>query len=210
MRRALRTGMSVRREFVVFARKAATAPDFPLSDLPGRGGRMDLVARCICNALWVSHNLRRDTRIHIVAYGRPNPPICITFDGKTLKKVSPDERNIASWIKKALGSMMDGERANPGIEVRKIGFQELIRELGAEGRFFYVMHERGKDVEEVEIKEKPVFVLGDHIGLPKKEESFVERFPHEKVSLGNISYLTSQCITIIHYILDRKALKGSW
>ena len=195
--------MSVKREFVVFARKATTAPDFPLNDLPGKGGRMDLVARCICNALWISHDLRRDTRIHIIAYGRPNPPLCITFDGSTLRRVSPDERNIASWIRKALKAE-SGRKANPGITVKKRGFQELVKELEAEGKFFYVMHERGRSIDDVEIHENPVFILGDHIGLPKKEESFVERFPHEKLSLGNISYLTSQCITIIHYILDKK------
>jgi tRNA pseudouridine-54 N-methylase len=32
----------------------------------------------------------------------------------------------------------------------------------------------------------------------------VERFAHEKISLGPISYLASHCITILHYELDKR------
>jgi len=187
---------------VLYARKAVTSPDFSLDDLPGSGGRMDLVARCVCSALWISHGLRRDACIHIAAYGRPNPPVVISFYGDKLRNVSPDERNIASWIKISLAS----KRKNPGIAVRRgLSFQKLIEELASSGNFFYILHEDGVPVEDVDLKADAVFVLGDHLGIPRKEEKFVERFPHEKISLGNISYLASQCITIIHYELDRRS-----
>lgn len=187
------------KQFILYARKTVTSPDFSLDDLPGSGGRMDLVARCICNALWISHDLRRDTCIHVVAYGSPNPPVIISFYGDRLRNVSPDERNIAAWIKKALAR----KSKNPGINIRKLSFQQLVEELASEGKFFYVLHEEGTDIARVEIKENPVFVLGDHIGLPRKEEKFVERFGHEKISLGTTSYLASQCITVLHYELDK-------
>jgi len=58
------------------------------------------------------------------------------------------------------------------------------------------------------LKEDSVFVLGDHLGLPKKEEMFVARFEHEKISLGTTSYLASQCITVLHYELDKKMKPG--
>ncbi|MCW3132964.1 MAG: tRNA (pseudouridine(54)-N(1))-methyltransferase TrmY [Methanophagales archaeon] len=188
------------KQFILYARKAVTSPDFSLDDLPGSGGRMDLVARCICNALWISHDLRRDSCIHVVACGSPNPPVVISFYGNRLRDVSPDERNIAAWTKKALAR----KRKNPGITIRKLSFQQLIEELASsEGNFFYILHEKGRDIARVKLKENPVFVLGDHIGLPKKEEKFVERFEHEKISLGTTSYLASQCITVLHYELDK-------
>lgn len=193
------------RHFIVYARKAVTSPNFSLDDLPGSGGRMDLVARCITSALWISHALRRDSCIHVVAYGRPHPPVVISFYGDSLRDVSPDERNIASWIQKSLAR----EKRNQGITVRKISFQQLIEELAAEGVFFYLLHEKGRDIRDVEPKEDSVFVLGDHVGLPRKEEKFVERFEHEKVSLGTTSYLASQCITVLHYELDRKRKMNS-
>lgn len=192
------------KQIILYARKAVTSPEFSLDDLPGSGGRMDLVARCICNALWISHALRRDTCIHVVANGGPKPPVVISFYGDTLRGVSPDERNIAAWIKIALSK----KRKNPGISIRKISFQQLIAEFTSEGKFLYILHEKGKDISDVALKEDSVFVLGDHIGLPRNEEKFVERFEHVKISLGTTSYLASQCITVLHYELDKQIRQG--
>jgi len=191
------------KQFILYTSKAVTSPDFSLDDLPGSGGRMDLVARCICNALWISHDLRRDSCIHVVACGSPNPPVVISFYGDRLRDVSPDERNIAAWIKKALAK----KRKNPGINIRKLSFQQLVEELASAGNFFYILHEQGRDISEVKLKGDSVFVLGDHIGLPEKEEKFVARFEHDKISLGTTSYLASQCVTVLHYVLDKKQKK---
>jgi tRNA (pseudouridine54-N1)-methyltransferase len=68
----------------------------------------------------------------------------------------------------------------------------------------YVLEEGGKDLKEVEFGENSVFVLGDHVGMPKKTESFALRFG-EKISLGKTPYLAMSCITVINYILDQKA-----
>ncbi|MGB2841705.1 MAG: tRNA (pseudouridine(54)-N(1))-methyltransferase TrmY [Halobacteriota archaeon] len=193
------------KQFILYTNKAVTSPDFSLDDLPGSGGRMDLVARCICNALWISHDLRRDSCIHVVACGSPNPPVVISFYGNMLRDVSPDERNIAAWIKKALAK----KRKNPGISIRKLSFQQLVEELASEGNFFYILHEQGRDISEVKLKVDSVFVLGDHIGLPEKEEKFVAQFEHDKISLGTTSYLASQCVTVLHYELDKKSTKNS-
>ena len=46
--------------------------------------------------------------------------------------------------------------------------------------------------------------LGDHVGLPKKAETFALRYG-EKISLGKQPYLAASCITIINYLLDRQA-----
>ncbi|MGC9443459.1 MAG: tRNA (pseudouridine(54)-N(1))-methyltransferase TrmY [Candidatus Methanospirareceae archaeon] len=192
------------RQFILYAAKAATSPDFSLNDLPGSGGRMDLVARCVGNALWLSHALRRDTCIHIVACGGPHPPVVITFTGERLRGVSPDERNIAAWIQKAVA----GTRQNPGIRVHFIGFQELIEELAADGTFFYILHEGGNELGIRALSADAAFILGDQFGLPPIEEAFVERFAHEKISLGPISYLASHCITILHYELDKRKTTG--
>ena len=192
------------RQFVLYAGTALTSPDFSLDDLPGSGGRMDLVARCVGNALWLSHAVRRDTCIHVVACGEPHPPVVITFAGERLRGVSPDERNIAAWIQKTLA----GTRRNPGIRVRDLRFQELIEELADDGTFFYILHEEGNELGTRALNEDAAFVLGDHLGLPPIEGAFVERFAHEKISLGPISYLASHCITILHYELDRRKAPG--
>ncbi|MDD1748114.1 MAG: hypothetical protein LUQ16_10175, partial [Methanomassiliicoccales archaeon] len=53
----------------------------------------------------------------------------------------------------------------------------------------------------VELGSDPMFVIGDQVGLPKKEEDFVLR-RGRKVSLGGKEYLAAQCVCIINYVLD--------
>ncbi len=67
-----------------------------------------------------------------------------------------------------------------------------------------MLEEGGKDLKDVEFGEKPLFVLGDHVGMPKKTETFALRFG-EKISLGKTPYLAASCITVINYMLDQKA-----
>ena len=68
----------------------------------------------------------------------------------------------------------------------------------------YVLEEGGTNVAELDLAEDGVFVLGDHVGLPRNVERFALRFG-EKISLGKQPYLAASCITIINYLLDRRA-----
>eukprot|EP00754_Rhynchopus_humris_P007894 Rhum_TRINITY_DN13614_c1_g1::Rhum_TRINITY_DN13614_c1_g1_i1::g.61979::m.61979/K16317/trmY; tRNA (pseudouridine54-N1)-methyltransferase len=53
-----------------------------------------------------------------------------------------------------------------------------------------------------------VFVLGDHCGLTVEDRAAVRRhaesmgLPCEEASLGRVQLLTSQCVSIVHHILD--------
>ena len=61
-----------------------------------------------------------------------------------------------------------------------------------------------------EIKEEPIFVLGDHLGLPRKEKRFIKKNCEEIISLGNIPYFSSQCIAIINHYLDKIGLYSKY
>ncbi len=182
------------RTFVLYAR-GRTDSRFDLEDLPS-AGRMDLVCRCVSSALFLSYRMRKDARIFVVLNGPPNPPVTVCFDGNS--KFYPDERSIASVIKKLLSSKFDKEwkEIDESLIARK-SFQEVVR--GLEGNF-YVLHEKGKEMNEV--KENPVFVLGDNQGIPKKDEEFALR-KGCKISLGKESYLSSACITVLNWICDK-------
>jgi len=69
-----------------------------------------------------------------------------------------------------------------------------------------VLEEGGKDIFEVSLEENPIFVLGDHIGLPRKVEGFALRYGL-KISLGKQPYLAASCITTVNYLLDRMLRK---
>ena len=199
------------REFILRASKAVTSPEFNLNDLPGSGGRMDLVCRCISSALWVSNDLRRDTRIFITFEGPTNPPKTIVFDGYSLKGVNPDERNIASHIKKALRIGLNLQlnqeiEVSPGIKIAKRSFESIIKEKSKKMQLLY-LHPEGKDIKDIKIERDVAFILGDHVGIPKKTERLIERVKAERVSLGKRVYLASHAIVIANYELDRRWLE---
>jgi tRNA (pseudouridine54-N1)-methyltransferase len=49
-----------------------------------------------------------------------------------------------------------------------------------------------------------VTVLGDHLGFTEAEEEILELRGAVRVSLGPVPMLTSQCITIVQWLLDNE------
>ena len=182
------------REFILFSRIGQTDPNFhSLHD----AGRLDIVHECIVSSLFFSHGLRRDVTFHAILNGPPNPPVHVQIDGSTLYDVRTDMDTWQVILKKTLSG-----KPHPGITKDKIGFEALLK-AKAQTHQVYVLEEDGKDISEVTIGENSIFILGDHVGLPKKAELFAQRFG-EKISLGKQPYLAASCITIINYILDKQ------
>lgn len=187
------------REFILFSRIGQTDSNFrSLHD----AGRLDIVHECIVGSLFLSHGLRRDVTFHAILNGPPNPPMHIQIDGSTLYDVRTDMDTWEAILKKTLQG-----KPHPGITKDKTSFEALVK-ARAQTRKIYVLEEDGKDISGVELEEKSLFILGDHVGLPKKAEVFAQRFG-EKISLGKQPYLAASCITIINYTLDQQAKVSS-
>ena len=184
------------REFVLYSRKGRT--DSKFTSLR-EAGRLDLVHECIEASLFLSHGIRRNVVFHALLSGPPSPPLHLKIDGATLRDVRTDQETWKEIFKKVLSGKL-----HPGISIDKTSFEALLKEKAKEPPI-YVLEEGGKDIFEVDIGENPVFVLGDHIGLPRKVEGFALRYG-EKVSLGKQPYLAASCITVLNYLLDRKAI----
>ena len=187
------------REFILFSRIGQTDSNFhSLHD----AGRLDIIHECIVSSLFLSHGLRRDVTIHAILNGPPNPPVHIQIDGSTLYDVRTDMDTWQGIIKKTLQG-----KPHPGITKDKTSFESLIK-AKAQTQKVYVLEEDGRDINQIELSENSLFVLGDHVGLPKKAELFAQRFG-EKISLGKTPYLAATCVTIINYTLDQRAKRGS-
>jgi tRNA (pseudouridine54-N1)-methyltransferase len=145
----------------------------------------------------LSHAIRKNVIFHAVLNGPPSPPLHLQVEGATLHDVRTDQQTWTNILKKVLAG-----KTHPGVSVEKLSFESLLR-MKAEKSQIYVLEENGKDIDKVQISESPVFVLGDHIGLPKKVEVYALRYG-EKISLGKKPYLAATCISILNYILDRK------
>jgi len=73
-----------------------------MDDLAGAAGRWDLLARCVQSALFVSHDLRRDTELVLVLLGPPSPPKAIRVSGALVQRLNPDERSTVMLLSRAL------------------------------------------------------------------------------------------------------------
>ena len=147
------------REFILFSRIGQTDPNFSsLHD----AGRLDIAHECIVSSLFLSHGLRRDVTFHAILNGPPNPPVHIKIDGETLYDVRTDMETWQGIIRKVLGG-----KQHPGITKDKTSFEALLK-TKAENHTVYVLEEGGKDLQDVEFGENPLFVLGDHVGMPKR------------------------------------------
>ncbi|MEM4733829.1 MAG: tRNA (pseudouridine(54)-N(1))-methyltransferase TrmY [Candidatus Bathyarchaeia archaeon] len=180
------------REFILYSRLGRTDSKWVnLHD----AGRLDIVYECIVSAFFLSHGLRRDVRFHAVLNGPPCPPVRIVLDGSTLHDVRTDQQTWTAILRKALSG-----KPHPGVAVDRLSFEALVKSRAGQRRI-YVLEEDGRDVGEVLLGEDAIFVLGDHIGLPRTVEKFVLRYG-EKISLGKIPYLAAHCITILNYRMD--------
>jgi tRNA (pseudouridine54-N1)-methyltransferase len=182
------------REFLLFSRLGKT--DQQWSSLHD-AGRLDIIQECIIASLFLSHGLRRDVTFHAILNGPPKPPVHLQINGAELFDVRTDTETWTTILKKTLSG-----KSHPGITTDKTGFESLLK-AKTEANQIYVLEEDGKNIEQTEIASNPLFVLGDHVGLPQKAETFALRYG-EKISLGKTPYLAASCITVLNYLLDRQ------
>jgi len=192
--------------FAVIGHNACTNGDFRLTDLPGGAGRMDLLCRCVSASLFLSHGIRKDVICYLLLLGKPDAPKTIRFDGSCVKYLSPDERNIASHIQKAL-SMPCGSLfrdSSPGIAVRRGGLIELLSE-----HQFVILDEGGKDVRmDDNAMRYDSYLLSDHGNFTSEEEEKVKDL--FRISLGPCVVHADHAIVLLHNERDRAVcvLKG--
>src|SRR5512136_247324 len=155
------------REFVLYSRLGRTdSQGLSLHD----AGRLDIVQECIVAGLFLSHGLRGNVIFHAILNGPPKPPIHLQINGTELFDVRTDVETWTAILRKVLSG-----KTHPGIAVDKTSFEALLKAKAASGHV-YVLEEHGANIEEIEIADNPIFILGDHVGLPRKAEAFGFRY----------------------------------
>jgi tRNA (pseudouridine54-N1)-methyltransferase len=195
------------RRFIVIGQRARASADFLLVDIPSTSGRLDVLVRCLRAALLVSHGVRRDTIVYLVLLGDPERPRTIRFDGPAAKYMRPDERSLATVIKKALGTAADGgaefRPVREGIAIADAGLSCVLREL--EGSALYLLEEGAPDLrDEAFASAETAFVLGDHLGLDAGVRAELVARGAKPVSVGPISLHAEDVVTLVANELDRR------
>jgi tRNA (pseudouridine54-N1)-methyltransferase len=201
------------RFFILKASEARTSSDFKLNDLPASSGRLDVVCRCIIASLLDAGKIRDDTVFIALLEGNPNPPIELKLDGKRLETLPRSEVGIAYILKKVLEERFNtDEEYTPsywrGACLCKKSYLELLDSSFLPSQLYY-LHERGEDIREAEIDQDrdSVFVLGSNKGLSLEDEKPLNRLGAKRISVGPLSYLSSQVITLVQHELDSKKTK---
>jgi tRNA pseudouridine-54 N-methylase len=182
------------REFLLFSRTGFTSGNF---NSLMEGGRLDIVYQCALMSLFKSQAHRNDAVFHAVLNGPPRPPIHLEIRGDSLRDAHIDE---SSW-ETILRNVLRG-KPHPGITVDRTPLQRLVQDKAKQGYKVFALERGGEPVEGVDLSGDALFVLGDHIGLPKKDEGFVLRYGR-KLSLGREKYLAASSIDILNYMMDR-------
>jgi len=190
------------RQFIVLGHEVPTTPEFPLDALPSEAGRLDVLCRCVNSAFFLSHDLREDVRVSLVM----QDDYTITFEGKNLQRLNPDERSTAALIRKALEQKDEAighmaAESSPGVAISRLGFETTLEEAATDGTVVQ-LHQDGDPVVDREPPENPVFVLSDHHDFTKEEATLLSDTADARVSLSPRALHADHAITVAHNYLD--------
>jgi tRNA pseudouridine-54 N-methylase len=201
------------REFIYYSRTAPTAGSYIGQDLQ-ESGRIDIAVHTVIATFFLSHKLRTDAKLHLLFAGPPTPPRHLELqpvtEGETgVDKIYLAKKDVSGVLKKMLYKYREGEKKEvfPGFWIEKKGFLEVVKELNEQGRNLYVLDADGEDIRTAEIKENPIFILGDHKGLPAKELKRLKSLC-TPVSIGKRVYFASQTIAVVNNEIDRREDSG--
>lgn len=193
--------------FIIRARKGTTRWDRIMSGI-GSEEHIEVVAHTVMNAFFVSNGFREDVDVYIVLDSSEDFPRSIHLSGN--KGLSIDgfhEAAILKLIENALKESTsigkDGMRiVAMGVTVYGFGFEKLLGKL-LETRPVYLLDRKGGDIRDENLHANPVFVLSDHLAMPKNIMTSLKRRGARSISLGKKMLFASQCVVLIHDELDR-------
>lgn len=195
------------RQFLVLGHDAPVTPEFPLDDLPGAAGRLDVLCRCVTAALLISHDIRRDVRVWLVLRDR----LTIRFEGASIKRLNPDERSTAALIRHALEAAEEAVghlevESTPGVHVSNRGLDAILERVVGEGPVLQ-LHEAGRPIVDVDVPVDPTFVISDHRDPETDEQDRLDDVLDDRLRVGPRSLHANQAITVTHNWLDTEGFQ---
>ncbi len=196
------------REFIYYSKKAPTAGKLIGSNLT-KSGRLDIAIHALIAAFFLSESIRDDVKLHLVLAGPPDPTKHLEFkpvlEGQN--KIYLNKKNVAKIIKKMLYKYKPGEKNEvfPGYWIEKKDFLSIIKELSKKGHDLYLLDRKGEDIRSAKIGKHPIFILGDHSGIAKKELKALKKLA-KPVTLGSRTYFASHTVAVVNNELDRREI----
>lgn len=195
------------RTFIIRARKGSTRWDKIRSNI-GTNNHFEVVAHTVINAFFTSNNFRDDTEVYIILDSSEDFPRTIHLSGNEgLSIAGFHEDAVFDLIENTLKQSQLLKKDEtltiaPGVKISGFGFEKCVKHL-LETRPVYLMDRKGEDIRNIVFTENPVFVLSDHLPMPKNSIKGLQRHGLKTMSLGKKMLFASQCVVLIHHELDR-------
>lgn len=177
-------------------------------------GRLDIAIHTVISSFFLSHEMRSDVTLHLVFDGPNDPTKHLIFKPVFSSKENPNKiylnkKDVSQIIKKMLYKYVPEKCTEvfPGYFIEKKALNVLLKELTDSGKKIYVLDKSGQDIRETEMDDSPVFLLGDHKGIP----AFRKEFKRLKsslipVTIGPKTYFASHTVAIVNNELDRRGI----
>lgn len=195
------------RTFIIRARKGTTRWEKVRSQI-GSKEHFEVIAHSVINAFFVSNDFRKDVEVYIILDSSEDFPRTIKLSGaEGLSLAGFHELAIIEIVEKALkdsqGLQKDETRViAPGLQISGFGFEKLIAQL-IKNHPVYLFDNKGDDIRQTPLEPNPVFVLSDHLAMPKNNMKSLKRQGLKTISLGKKMLFASQCVVLINHELDR-------
>ncbi|PIU76024.1 hypothetical protein COS75_01230 [Candidatus Pacearchaeota archaeon CG06_land_8_20_14_3_00_35_12] len=189
------------REFIYFSQHARTSGH--IHDLL-RAGRIDIACHVIVSSFFFSRARRPYVRLHMIFNGPPDAPKHLEIFGA---RARISKREPAELISHMLYKYKRGRKVEAFEDcwIEKKSFLDLVEELHEQGKTIYMLDPKGEDIRTAKIENDPVFIFGDHEGIPKREIKRVKEIT-KKISLGPLEYFASHVVALVHNELDRRGI----
>lgn len=194
------------RRFIVLGHTQRTEAPLPLNDPAGAAGRWDVLARCISNALLVSHGARADSEVVLVLLGSA-PPRIVRAEGPLIRNLNPDERSTVALVSRALEGHDVGEhetRNLAGLSTARRTLDRVLSDAARDGPVWLLSESAATTLESwTPASKNSTFVLSDHRDPSAEEVEVIRRHIVGEICLGPVALQADQCIAVVHNRLDR-------
>lgn len=193
------------KHFIYFSAKGVTSGKAMSQGNLMKAGRLDIAIHSFIQGVFLSHDFRKDVKFHFILYGMPDPPKHIEI---TIQDDTPiSKKDVATILKKLLYKYKEGEKREvfPGCFVEKKSLFRVMDELEEQDIEIFMLDKKGENLREIEIPDKCAFLLGDHEGLPRKENKRLKQ-RCTPVSVGDKTYFASQVVAVVNNELDYRGL----
>jgi tRNA pseudouridine-54 N-methylase len=135
----------------------------------------------------------------------------LRVDGRFVRFVRPDERQLALLVQKALARVPTDSALGAFVEVRaglavaRGGLEAVLSDLGDGPLTSLVLEEGARDVREVELPSRDLAVfVGDHRGFAEDARARLAALGAVAVGVGPVSVHADDAITLVCNELDRR------